>query len=95
MKEGRTPVCPEKTPDCELKKKTHTKLRNFKPKPRLQSIWQSLAMKAHVLIITPSVAPITESRHHHPTYQGTDSVTQGVWLNRLYIHRQVLKTYRV
>ena len=37
MKERRKPEYPEKTPDQELQKMPHTKVRKFKPQPRLES----------------------------------------------------------
>ena len=45
MKEGRKPEYPEKTPDDELQKMSHTKARTFKPQPglepALQHWWQA------------------------------------------------------
>ena len=40
MMEGRKPEYPEKTPDVELQKMSHTKARNFKSLPRLESALQ-------------------------------------------------------
>ena len=36
MKEGRTPEYQEQTPDDELQKMLQTKMRKFKPQPRLE-----------------------------------------------------------
>ena len=36
MKEGRKQENPDKTPDDEFQKMTHTKARKFKPQPRLK-----------------------------------------------------------
>ena len=36
MKEGRKPEYPEKTPDYELQKIPHSKVRKFKPQARFQ-----------------------------------------------------------
>ena len=38
MKEGRKPEYPEKTPDGELQKMSHTEARKFKPRPRLEPL---------------------------------------------------------
>ena len=40
MKEGRKPEYPEKTPDDELQKMSHTKARKFKPQPGLEPALQ-------------------------------------------------------
>ena len=59
---GRKPQYLEKTPDDELQKLPHTKVRKFKPQPRLepalQHWWQLLARKADVVTITPRIAPL-------------------------------------
>ena len=36
MREGRKPEYPEKIPDNELQKVSHTKAQKFKPQPRLE-----------------------------------------------------------
>ena len=63
MKEGRKPEYPEKTPDDELQRMSHTKARRFKPQARLEPAqyrwWQ--ARKADLLTVTPRVAQSSTS----------------------------------
>ena len=59
MKEGRKPEYPEKTPDDELRKMSHTKARKCKPQARLEPAHWWQARKGDVLTITSRVAPVS------------------------------------
>ena len=82
MKEGRNAEYPEKTPDDELQKMSHTKAKKFKPQPRLELAlkhwWQ--ARKTGVLTMSPRVAPVTRdvSSGVHIVTQGMSCVLRGL-----------------